>query len=261
MRSGTTSRTSCRPPVAEHAVHDADRRSTSRSTPPRPSDAGGGTEVTGGRYGRVQVGPSTTAWTATQGGTVGASSGTGGRVRTPRISRFRRPRRTGASSRISGCIDAVSGRESPDLGPARGQQDGQQWRCGAEVFGGRVDGDVRVTAAEGVGRTWRITPPSRIRRRRTVPIATDDVGSGVQIQRLKAGLGRGRRRRSIPPPPIRFPVTVISSSVGSTVGTENGTIASGHTSVAEVMAMPYTFTGDAGHTRAGAIPWSDVRPG
>jgi hypothetical protein len=45
-----------------------------------PSDAGGGTEVTGGSYARVAVGPSTTAWTATQGGTAGASSGTGGQT-------------------------------------------------------------------------------------------------------------------------------------------------------------------------------------
>jgi hypothetical protein len=43
-----------------------------------PSDAGGGTEVTGGSYARALVGPSTSAWTATQGGTAGASSGTGG---------------------------------------------------------------------------------------------------------------------------------------------------------------------------------------
>jgi hypothetical protein len=43
-----------------------------------PTDAGGGTEVTGGSYARKQVGPSTTAWTATQGGTAGASSGTTG---------------------------------------------------------------------------------------------------------------------------------------------------------------------------------------
>lgn len=44
-----------------------------------PSDAGGGTEVSGGSYARVQVGPSDTAWTATQGGTpAAASSGTGG---------------------------------------------------------------------------------------------------------------------------------------------------------------------------------------
>lgn len=44
-----------------------------------PSDAGGGTEVSGGSYARVLVGPSDTAWTATQGGTPSAaSSGTGG---------------------------------------------------------------------------------------------------------------------------------------------------------------------------------------
>lgn len=43
-----------------------------------PSEAGGGTEVSGGGYARVQVGPGTAAWAATQGGTSGASSGTGG---------------------------------------------------------------------------------------------------------------------------------------------------------------------------------------
>lgn len=44
-----------------------------------PSDSGGGTEVSGGSYARVQVGPSDTAWAATQGGTPSApSSGTGG---------------------------------------------------------------------------------------------------------------------------------------------------------------------------------------
>ena len=43
-----------------------------------PSDAGGGTEVTGGSYARVQVGPGDTDWNATQGGTTGDSSGTGG---------------------------------------------------------------------------------------------------------------------------------------------------------------------------------------
>lgn len=43
-----------------------------------PSDAGGGTEVTGGAYARVQVGPSLTAWNGTHGNTTGVSSGTGG---------------------------------------------------------------------------------------------------------------------------------------------------------------------------------------
>jgi hypothetical protein len=45
-----------------------------------PSDAGGGTEVSGGGYARAQVGPSTSAWTATQGGTAGPSSGTSGQI-------------------------------------------------------------------------------------------------------------------------------------------------------------------------------------
>ncbi len=43
-----------------------------------PSDAGGGTEVSGGSYARASVASGTSAWTATQGGTSGASSGTGG---------------------------------------------------------------------------------------------------------------------------------------------------------------------------------------
>lgn len=44
-----------------------------------PSDSGGGTEVTGGSYARVLVGPSDSAWQSTQGTTTAvASSGTGG---------------------------------------------------------------------------------------------------------------------------------------------------------------------------------------
>ena len=43
-----------------------------------PSDAGGGTEVSGGGYARVSVPPGDANWTATQGGTSGASSGTNG---------------------------------------------------------------------------------------------------------------------------------------------------------------------------------------
>ena len=43
-----------------------------------PSDAGGGTEVTGGGYARVNLPPSDTNWGATQGGVSGVSSGTGG---------------------------------------------------------------------------------------------------------------------------------------------------------------------------------------
>jgi len=44
-----------------------------------PSDPGGGTEVAGGGYVRVNLPPSNTNWAATQGGTS-ASSGTGGQT-------------------------------------------------------------------------------------------------------------------------------------------------------------------------------------
>ena len=45
-----------------------------------PSDAGGGTEVSGGSYARKNLPPSDTNWRATQGGTTGASTGTGGQT-------------------------------------------------------------------------------------------------------------------------------------------------------------------------------------
>jgi len=45
-----------------------------------PSDAGGGTEVTGGSYARVSVAPGSTNWANTQNSGTGASSGTGGQT-------------------------------------------------------------------------------------------------------------------------------------------------------------------------------------
>ncbi len=45
-----------------------------------PSDIGGGTEVAGGAYARVQVTSATTAWNGTHGNTTGASSGTDGTI-------------------------------------------------------------------------------------------------------------------------------------------------------------------------------------
>jgi hypothetical protein len=45
-----------------------------------PSDAGGGTEVTGGGYARVALNPLDTNWTATQGGTAGGSTGSSGQT-------------------------------------------------------------------------------------------------------------------------------------------------------------------------------------
>lgn len=43
-----------------------------------PGEAGGGTEVSGGTYARVDLAPSDTNYNATQGGTSGNSSGSGG---------------------------------------------------------------------------------------------------------------------------------------------------------------------------------------
>ena len=45
-----------------------------------PTDAGGGTAVSGGSYADASVTPGDTAFTATQGGTSGASTGTSGQV-------------------------------------------------------------------------------------------------------------------------------------------------------------------------------------
>jgi hypothetical protein len=43
-----------------------------------PSDSGGGTEVAGGSYARVNLAPLDANWAATQGGTSGNSTGAGG---------------------------------------------------------------------------------------------------------------------------------------------------------------------------------------
>ena len=74
-----------------------------------PSDAGGGTEVTGGSYARVQVGPSTSAWTATQGGTSGASSGTSGQTANAADVTFPSPTATWGLISHFGLFDAVTG--------------------------------------------------------------------------------------------------------------------------------------------------------
>lgn len=56
-----------------------------------PSDAGGGTEVTGGNYARVNVAPADLNWSATQGGTSGASSGTAGATGNAAVIAFANP--------------------------------------------------------------------------------------------------------------------------------------------------------------------------
>lgn len=45
-----------------------------------PSDAGGGTEVSGGGYARAAVTSGTSTWNNTQGNTTGASTGTDGTI-------------------------------------------------------------------------------------------------------------------------------------------------------------------------------------
>lgn len=56
-----------------------------------PTDAGGGTEVSGSNYSRVSMTPSDTAFTNTQGTTSGASTGTGGTVTNGEVVQFPTP--------------------------------------------------------------------------------------------------------------------------------------------------------------------------
>jgi hypothetical protein len=73
-----------------------------------PSDAGGGTEVSGGSYGRATPGVnSDTAWKATQGGTpASASSGTGGQTSNPGTLTFPAPTANWGSVTHFGVFDA-----------------------------------------------------------------------------------------------------------------------------------------------------------
>lgn len=72
-----------------------------------PSDSGGGTEVSGGSYARVQVGPSDTAWEATQGGTpAAASNGTGGATQNGSAITFPTPSGNWGSVTHFGIFDA-----------------------------------------------------------------------------------------------------------------------------------------------------------
>ena len=76
-----------------------------------PSDAGGGTEVTGGSYARATPGVnSDTAWAATQGGTpAAASSGTGGATTNPAAITFPAPTANWGVVTHMAFFDAVSG--------------------------------------------------------------------------------------------------------------------------------------------------------
>lgn len=74
-----------------------------------PSDAGGGTEVSGGSYARVSVASGTSAWTATQGGTSGASSGTGGTTSNAATINFATPSAGWGTVTHFGVYDASTG--------------------------------------------------------------------------------------------------------------------------------------------------------
>jgi len=74
-----------------------------------PSDSGGGTEVAGGAYARVSYAPSDTNWNATQGGTSGNSSGTGGQTSNALAITFPAPTAGWGTVTHFGLFDAVTG--------------------------------------------------------------------------------------------------------------------------------------------------------
>lgn len=74
-----------------------------------PSDAGGGTEVSGGSYARVSYPPLDTNWYATNGGTTGNSSGSGGNTGNALSITFPSPTGNWGTVTHFGIFDAASG--------------------------------------------------------------------------------------------------------------------------------------------------------
>jgi hypothetical protein len=74
-----------------------------------PSDTGGGTEVSGGSYARVLVGPSDTDWMGTHGTTSGDSVGTNGLTDNAQDITFPAPTANWGVISHFGIFDAVSG--------------------------------------------------------------------------------------------------------------------------------------------------------
>lgn len=74
-----------------------------------PSDSGGGTEVTGGSYARVNHAASTTNWRNTQNSGTGASSGTGGATSNVGVVTFPTPTANWGACSHFGIFDAASG--------------------------------------------------------------------------------------------------------------------------------------------------------
>lgn len=78
-----------------------------------PTAAGGGTEVSGNAYARVKTAAGASQaqsdWTATQGGTSGASSGTSGNTTNANIVNFPTPTASWGNVQWFGLFDAASG--------------------------------------------------------------------------------------------------------------------------------------------------------
>lgn len=74
-----------------------------------PSDSGGGTEVTGGAYARVNLAPLDANWTATQGGTSGNSSGASGQTSNALAITFPAPTANWGTVTHFAIMDAVTG--------------------------------------------------------------------------------------------------------------------------------------------------------
>ena len=74
-----------------------------------PSDAGGGTEVVGGSYARVNLPPLDTNWTATQGGTAGVSTGPSGTTTNAVTITYPAPTANWGTVGYFGLYDAVAG--------------------------------------------------------------------------------------------------------------------------------------------------------
>lgn len=83
-----------------------------------PGETGGGTEVTGGSYARVQQGPSDATWESTQGTTTAvASSGTTGATQNGSTITFPTPSANWGSITHFAIMDAVSGGNFLFYGP------------------------------------------------------------------------------------------------------------------------------------------------
>lgn len=74
-----------------------------------PSDAGGGTEVAGGGYARVNLAPADANWSATQGGVAGNSSGTSGQTGNAAIITYPAPSGAWGTVTHFGIFDALTG--------------------------------------------------------------------------------------------------------------------------------------------------------